>query len=225
MKIFLDSSDVNEIRKWKDKVDGCTTNPTLMRKAGITDYEKFCKEVLLEVPDKPVSFEVFADEFDEMERQAKIISSWGENVYVKIPVTNTQRESSSNLIESLTDEGIKLNITAVFTLEQILFSFVPKAPMIISVFAGRIADTGVDPMPVMKTFSEYTSQLAAELLWASPREVLNIDQAEQCGMDIITCTPDLLEKYTKLRGKNLNEFSLDTVKMFYEDAKASGFKL
>lgn len=217
MKIFLDTSDINEIRALKDKVDGFTTNPTLMRKEGVVDYEKFCKEVLAEVGDKPVSFEVFADDFDEMERQARTISGWGENVYVKIPITNTRGESSIELVEGLQRDGIKVNITAVFTYDQLVGLSDSVTPRIVSIFAGRIADTGIEPQMFRYGL--------AEILWASPREVLNIYQAEQAGADIITITPELFRKYEKMKGYDLNQLSLDTVKMFYQDAKESGFKL
>ena len=220
MKIFLDSSDINEIRKWKDRVDGFTTNPTLMRKAGITDYEKFCKEVLAEAGDKPVSFEVFADEFGEMERQARIISSWGKNIYVKIPVMDTKGEKSYKLIAKLANDNIKINITAVTDYKQ-LPSFSWETPTIVSVFAGRIMDTG--QYPDISLGGYRISNI--EVLWASPREVYNIYQANNEGADIITCTPELLEKYYKFKGMDLNELSLMTVKMFYDDAVASGFKL
>ena len=219
MKIFLDSSDINAIKEFEPKVDGFTTNPTLMRKAGVTDYEKFCKEVLTVVNGKPVSFEVFADEFDEMERQARIISSWGENVYVKIPITNTKGESSKDLINKLSKEGIKINITAITKWKPIR-EVKLSAPMIVSLFAGRIADTGRDP----KSFLPYAYG-KVEVLWASPREVLNIYQAEEVFADIITVTPELLTKYWKMKNKNLDELSLDTVKMFYTDAKEAGYTL
>ncbi len=218
IKIFLDSADINEIRALKDKVDGFTCNPTLMKKAGIIDYEKFCKEVLAEVGNKPVSFEVFADDFGEMERQAKIINSWGSNVYVKIPVTNTKGENSWPLIMKLSTEGIKINITAITGFPVMELDI--KTPMIISIFAGRIADTGRDPRGYMPA-----PQTNAEILWASSREVLNIYQAEEAGVDIITVTPDLFRKYEKMREYDLGQLSLDTVKQFYADAQASGFKL
>lgn len=230
MKIFADTSDTNEIRELNKNplVSGFTTNPTLMRRAGVTDYEKFCKKVL-SITDKPVSFEVFADDFDEMERQARIISSWGENVYVKIPITNTKGESSIELINKLLLANIKLNITAVFTLEQVREIVVKalitdKKKVIVSVFGGRIADTGVDPTIYIKRIRSVLPRWI-ELLWASPREVLNIYQAEWVGCDIITCQPDLIEKYEKLKGKDLTEYSLDTVKMFYNDGVKAGFKL
>jgi len=223
IKIFLDSGDLETIKKYKDRVDGFTTNPTLIRKAEVKDYEKFCKEVLEVVGDKPVSFEVFADDFDEMERQARIISSWGENIYVKIPITNTKGESSSDLIKKLS-KNIKINITAVFTLEQ-FYSIKTFEPAIISVFAGRIADTGESPISIIRTIKSKSIMTFEEILWASSREVLNIYQAEQADADIVTVSPDLFDKYEKMKGKDLNELSLDTVKQFYNDAKESGYKL
>jgi len=224
IKIFLDSCDINLIKEFEPKVQGFTTNPSLARKAGVTDYEKFCKEVLTVVNGKPVSFEVFADEFDEMERQARIISSWGENVYVKIPVTNTKGESSEDLIINLSKNGIKVNVTAATSPDQLVY--IPNvSPMIMSLFCGRVADTGIDPTVFIKEIIGRYSNGNAELLWASPREVLNIYQAEKAGADIITCTPELLTKYWKMKGKNLNELSLETVKMFFNDAKEAGYTL
>ena len=223
IKIFLDSSDINAIREYKDKVQGFTTNPTLMRKAGVTDYEKFCKEVLAEVGNKPVSFEVFADDFDEMERQAKLISSWGDNVYVKIPITNTKGEYSTGLIKKLYD--LKLNITAITELDQVEnLKPVINSNSIISVFAGRIADTGRDPIEYVSKSKKMIGDLA-QILWASPREALNIYQAEAAGADIITCTPELITKYEKFKDMDLDELSLETVKMFYNDGKEAGYKL
>src|SRR3990167_7750456 len=223
IKIFADTSDLEAIRELDKNplVQGFTTNPTLMNKAGVKDYKKFCKEVL-NITDKPVSFEVFADDFKEMERQANIISSWGENVYVKIPVTNTKGESSIPLINKL--YGILLNITAVLSTEQIkqlALTAVPADKSIISIFCGRIADTGKDPVEVMKFARMTVPESWLQLLWASPREVLNIYQAEAAGADIITCTPELIAKYEKMKGKDLDELSLDTVKMFYEDGKTA----
>ena len=225
IKIFLDSSDMGKIKEFEPRVQGFTTNPTLMRKAGVTDYEKFCKEVLSIVNGKPVSFEVFADDFHEMERQAKIISSWGDNVYVKVPITNTKGESSQALINRLSGDGLKINVTAVTDWNQCL-EIIPEAPMIISVFAGRIADTGVSPMGFFwRKARRANSSYQSENLWASPREVLNIYQAEEAGANIITCTPELIDKYEKFRGMDLHELSLETVKMFFRDGQAAGFKL
>src|SRR6516164_9882693 len=212
----------------KPYIKGFTTNPTLMRKAGIRDYERFARDILQEIPDRPISFEVFADDFSVMARQARKIASWGENIRVKIPITNTRRESALPLCERLTQEGILLNITAVFTLEQVqavVDAVKGGAPAYVSVFAGRIADTGVDPVPVM---AEAVRRLAVapntELIWASPRELLNIFQADAIGCHVITVTNDILKKLA-LVGKDLGDYSLETVKMFYEDGKAAGFAL
>ena len=212
----------------KPYIKGFTTNPTLMRKAGVTDYEKFAREILQEIPDRPISFEVFADDFDEMARQARKISTWGKNVRVKIPVTNTRRESSISLCQRLTQEGIPLNVTALFTLEQVravVDAVKGGAPTYVSVFAGRIADTGVDPTPVM---AEAVRRLAvapnAELIWASPRELLNVFQADAIGCHVITVTKDILQKLS-LIGKDLDDYSLETVEMFYNDGAAAGFVL
>ncbi len=209
-------------------IRGFTTNPTLMCRAGITDYAGFAKDILSMIKDRPISFEVFSDDFGEMERQARLIASWGDNVYVKIPITNTKREPSYSLIKRLATDGVKMNVTAVFTIDQVrgtVTSLSPEIPAIISVFAGRIADTGVDPLPLMK---EAKSLLVAypkfELLWASPREFLNIFHAEEAGSDIITVTPDLLKKVGKA-GYPLEDFSVDTVKMFYDDGQKAGYKL
>lgn len=218
IKIFLDSGDIEEINELSKNplIQGFTTNPSLMKKAGITDYEEFGRKIV-EITDKPVSFEVFADEFDEMERQAKIISSWGENVFVKIPITNTQGTGSALLINKLTKE-IQLNITAIFGLIA-ANEIIPELPMILSIFAGRIADTGRDPALF------FNRAVKAEYLWASTREVFNIFQAEEAGADIITVSPDIFRKYETMRNKNLQEFSLETVKQFYDDAQSSGFVL
>src|SRR3990167_4460918 len=224
IKIFLDSCDINLIKEFEPKVQGFTTNPSLARKAGVTDYEKFCKEVLTVVNGKPVSFEVFADEFDEMERQARIISSWGENVYVKIPCQNTKVEDSGNFIERLSNDGIRVNVTAATDSDHLVY-IKNNAPMIFSLFCGRIADTGIEPTKSIREVVGRYSNGDAELLWASPREVLNIYQAEEAGADIITVTPELITKYWKMKGKDLNELSLDTVKQFYNDAKEAGYTL
>jgi transaldolase len=212
----------------KPYIKGFTTNPTLMRKAGVTDYEKFARDILREIPDRPISFEVFADDFPEMARQARKIATWGKNIRVKIPITNTHRESAVPLCERLTQEGIPLNVTAIFTLEQVravVEAVQGGAPTYISVFAGRIADTGVDPMPLM---AEAVCRLAAapntELIWASPRELLNIFQADAIGCHIITVTNDILQKLS-LVGSDLGDYSLDTVKMFYNDGRTAGFVL
>jgi transaldolase len=231
IKIFADGADREGIASLNAKpyIRGMTTNPTLMRKVGVTDYEKFAREVLEVVKEKPISFEVFSDEFPEMRRQALMIGKWQENVYVKIPITNTRGDSALPLIAELSGEGVKLNITAILTREQV--QGVAKAvkrdvPCVVSVFAGRVADTGVDPMPLMKESLQMLKDLPqAELLWASVREVLNIFQAAQCGCHIVTVPHDILDKVAKLGGMNLGELSLDTVKMFHKDAVAAGFKL
>ena len=230
VKIFADGADLDGILELyrNPYITGFTTNPTLMRKSGISDYEQFSRQVLEHISDRPISFEVFSDEFDEMERQARKIASWGKNVYVKIPVTNTRQESSVDLVRCLASEGIQLNVTALMTLEQVSAisnALENHAPSYISVFAGRIADTGRDPMPLMKEAVEIMSLYRTqELIWASPRELLNIFHADEIGCHIITVTHDLLKKLSFV-GKDLNEFSLDTVKMFYSDAQKAGFKL
>ena len=213
----------------KPYIKGLTTNPTLMKKAGITDYEAFAKDILQTVTAKPISLEVFADDFPEMKRQALKIAGWGENVYVKIPITNTRAESAVPLIRELAAQGVQLNITAILTLEQVravaavLNSAVPS---VVSIFAGRIADTGVDPMPLMRESRQILAgQPKAELLWASVREVLNLVQAEQSGCHIVTVQHDILAKAAKLLGMDLAALSLDTVKMFANDAASAGYKL
>ena len=230
LKIFADGADVGEIKRiYKEgRVKGFTTNPTLMRKAGIADYEAFAKEVLSEIRDLPISFEVFSDEFDAMEREAQKIAGWGQNVNVKIPITNTRGESSAPLIKKLSSAGVFLNVTAILTVDQVKTvsqAISPKSKTIVSVFAGRIADTGRDPIPDMKEAARILkSNPNAELLWASSREVLNVFQAASSGCHIITVTNDILKKLP-MAGKNLTELSLDTVKMFYEDARAAGYKI
>ncbi len=212
----------------KPYIRGFTTNPTLMRKAGITDYERFARDILQEIPDRPISFEVFADEFPEMARQARKIATWGKNIRVKIPITNTRRESALPLCERLAQEGIPLNVTALFTLEQVqgvVNAVKGGAPTYVSVFAGRIADTGVDPVPLMaEAVHRLTAAPNTEIIWASPREVLNIFQADAIGCHIITVTNDILQKLS-LIGRDLDDYSLDTVKMFYNDGVAAGFAL
>ena len=209
-------------------IQGFTTNPTLMRKAGISDYRAFAREVLAVIRDRPISFEVFADDFPEMERQAHQISAWAANVYVKIPVTNTRRESSCSLIARLAKAGVKLNVTALLTLRQVRDvrdALAGGPPSCISVFAGRIADTGRDPIPMIAAALELIRpHRQMELIWASPRELLNVFQADAVGCHIITATSDILKKLP-LVGKDLSEYSLDTVRMFFEDARASGFTL
>jgi transaldolase len=231
IKIFADGADRDGIASLNAKpyIQGMTTNPTLMRKVGVADYEKFAREVLEVVKEKPISFEVFSDEFPEMRRQALMIGKWQENVYVKIPITNTRGDSALPLIKELSGEGVKLNITAILTRDQVqgVANAVKRdVPCVVSVFAGRVADTGVDPMPLMKDSLAMLRDLPeAELLWASVREVLNIFQAAQCGCDIVTVPHDILDKVAKLGGMDLAELSLDTVRMFHKDAVAAGFKL
>jgi transaldolase len=231
IKIFADGADREGIAALNAKpyIKGMTTNPTLMRKVGIANYEEFARGVLEVVKDKPISFEVFSDEFPEMRQQALRIGKWQENVYVKIPITNTRGDSALPLIAELSAEGIKLNLTAILTREQVkgvAEAVKPDVPCVVSVFAGRVADTGVDPIPLMKESLDILRGLPnAELLWASVREVLNIFQAAQCGCHIVTVPHDILEKVTKLGGMDLAELSLDTVRMFHRDAVAAGFKL
>lgn len=230
VKIFADGADREGIAElyalpW---VQGFTTNPTLMRQSGVEDYESFAREILEVVPDRPISFEVFSDEAGEMEAQARAISSWGENVYVKIPVTDTRGRSSAELARRLAAEGVKLNVTALMTAEQVALVadwLADGPPSFVSVFAGRIADTGRDPIPIMSaSLDVLRPHPNLELIWASPREVLNIVQAGAIGCDVITVTHDLLRKLSTL-GRDLDEFSLATVKMFYEDGQAAGYSL
>jgi transaldolase len=231
VKIFADGADLQGITELARQpyVHGLTTNPTLMRKVGLTDYENFAKAVLKEVKSKPISFEVFSDDFAEMCRQALKIHAWQDNIYVKIPITNTSGESSIPLIRRLAGEGVKLNITAVLTPHQVRAVagvLDPSIPAIVSVLAGRIADTGVDPLPIMRESVEIVSQVPkTELLWASVREVLNVFQAAACGCHIVTVPHDILKKFVELAGKDLDELSLDTVRMFHRDAAAAGFTL
>jgi transaldolase len=229
IKIFADGADENDIEllNKNNLISGFTTNPTLMRKAGVSNYKDFAMRILNIVNNKPISFEIFADDFDNMLRQAIIISKWSDNVYVKIPITNTEGVSSIELIDELNKSKIKTNITAVFTLDQIEALgrvLISDTPSIVSVFAGRVADTGIDPVPLMKDAKNILNNPETQLLWASPREVLNVFQANSCGVDIITLTTDMLRKLVNV-GKSLDEFSLETVKMFYNDANLSGYKL
>ncbi|MBZ5579966.1 MAG: transaldolase [Acidobacteriia bacterium] len=230
VKLFADGADKAAMLDMyaNPLIQGFTTNPTLMRKAGISDYRAFAWDILSAIRDRPISFEVFADEFPEMERQAHLISAWGNNVYVKIPVTNTQGESSCSLIERLSQAGVKLNVTALLTLKQVRDvrdALEGGPPSCISVFAGRVADTGRDPIPMMAAAIELLRpHRQMELIWASPRELLNVFQADALGCHIITATTDILKKLS-LVGKDLAAYSLDTVKMFFEDARASGFEL
>jgi transaldolase len=230
IKLYADGADIASIlRLYQDPmIQGFTTNPTLMRKAGITDYERFSRSLLASVPDRPISLEVFADDIETMAVQARKIASWGGNVNVKIPVTNTKGVMTTPLIRELASEGIVLNITAIMTVQQVEHvaeALSPDVSAIVSVFAGRIADTGVDPIPIMKdSLATLKSKPKAELLWASPREILNVFQADEIGTHIITATPDILNKL-KLFGTDLADYSLDTVKMFYNDALAAGFTI
>lgn len=230
IKIFADGADYESMMALyaEPYIKGFTTNPTLMRKAGITDYEAFGRKILDAIPDRPISLEVFADDFENMEKQARIIASWGSNVNVKIPVTNTKGEFSGELIRRLSSDGIALNVTAILSLNQVVQvagALDPQTPAIVSVFAGRVADTGVDPVPLMtEALRILKSRPNAELLWASPRELLNIFHADQIGTHIITVTHDLLKKLANV-GYDLESFSLDTVKMFYNDALASSFSI
>ena len=230
IKIYSDGADAQEIIKMASEnfVDGFTTNPTLMKTSGITDYLAFAKEVLSGVKEKSISFEVFSDELDDMYRQAIILRDLGDNVWVKIPISNTKGEYTYPLIKKLSNEGVKLNITAIFTKEQIkqvYSSLNPEINSIISIFAGRIANAGIDPEETMLYASDLVSEDEnIETLWASSREVFNIIQAERCGTDIITLTPGLIKGMKDL-GKDLDQYSLETVKMFYDDAQESGFTL
>jgi len=230
IKRFMDGADLATMKEMHKQgiVQGFTTNPSLMRKAGVSDYGAFAREVLAAIPDMPISFEVFSDDFASMEREARIITAWGGNVYVKIPITNTRGESSAPLVRKLSGEGISLNVTAILTTDQVRTAaeaLNPKVPSIVSVFAGRIADTGRDPAPIMSESAVILKKNPkAELLWASSRELLNVFQAEACGCRIITVTPDILKKLAMI-GKDLHELSLDTVRMFYKDAQSAGFKI
>lgn len=229
-KIFADGADRETIlsRNADPMISGFTTNPTLMRKSGISDYKAFALDILKEVTTKPISFEVFSDEFEEMEKQALEIASWASNVYVKVPITNTRKESAVPLIEKLSKRGVKINVTAIMTIDQVkgVVPALTHGPAgCVSVFAGRIADAGVDPLPVMKHAMELIENYPTiELIWASPRELFNIVQADSIGCHIITVTDDILKKVPTI-GKDLTEFSLDTVKMFYNDASAAGFNI
>lgn len=230
IKLYADGADLNGmIEEYKKGIaSGFTTNPTLMKKAGVKSYEEFAKSALMAIPDLPISFEVFSDDIIGMEREARKIGSWGNNVYIKIPVTNTKGESTAPLVKKLSHDGLKLNVTAILTVDQVKTvakALSPDTPSIVSVFAGRIADTGVDPMPIMiESVKVLKSNPKAELLWASTRELLNLIQAESCGCHIITITNDILKK-VPLVGKNLSQLSLETVQMFYADAQSAGYKI
>jgi len=229
-KIFADGADLAALKTLcaRPAIRGFTTNPTLMRKAGVSDYEAFARAALDLVGDRPISFEVFSDDLAEMERQALKLASWGENVYVKIPVTNTRRENCDDLVRRLSQAGVRVNVTAVMTLEQVerlAGCLQAGAPSNISIFAGRIADTGIDPLPIMrKALEMVASSPGIEIIWASPRELLNLVQASDIGCHIITVTSDILSKLP-LIGRDLGDYSLDTVKMFHSDAVAAGFRL
>jgi transaldolase len=230
VKIFADGADLDGLLRLgaDPRIKGFTTNPTLMRKAGVADYTAFAKSALEQITDRPISFEVFTDDVDEMRAQALQIASWGSNVYVKIPITNTRSESTAALVRELSQDGVQLNVTALMTLDQVetmTEALSGGAPSNISVFAGRIADTGVDPLPIMvKSLEIMRAAPTAELIWASPREVLNIVQAADIGCHIITVTYDLLGKLGSL-GKDLGVFSLETVEMFHRDAAAAGYTI
>jgi transaldolase len=230
IRLFADGADRRTMLEMADNpmIRGFTTNPTLMRKAGIADYEAFARDILRAIPDRPISFEVFADDFDQMEEQASQIATWGDQVYVKVPVTNTKGESSAPLISRLSGWGVKVNATALMTLDQVsemTYALAGGAPGYISVFAGRLTDTGRDPVPFMRSAIDIIRPFRnIELIWASPRELLNVFQADQLGCHIITATSDILKKI-ELVERDLAEYSLETVKMFYDDARKSGFTL
>ena len=230
IKIFADGADLDEIKKLNsnDIVSGFTTNPSLMKIAGVVDYEKFARDALQIIGGKPISFEIFKDDADGIIKQAQKISEWGENVYVKIPITDTKGNGNYEIIKTLSDQAIKLNITAVFTIKQVMLlekSLNTNTPSVVSIFAGRIADTGIDPIEIMsESVNILSNNQNAELLWASSREVLNIYQAEQIGCDIITVTNDLISKLD-LKHKDLEEYSRETVQMFFDDANKAGYSL
>jgi transaldolase len=230
IKLFADGADIKSMIEMstKPQISGLTTNPTLMRKAGITDYVNFAKEALKEIRNKPISFEVFSDEMDEMIRQAEKIASWGENVYVKIPITNTRGESTQSVIKYLTENGVKVNVTAIMTVNQIdsvINSIFPGVSSYISVFAGRIADTGRDPIITIKeSLVKIQENQNLELIWASPRELLNVFQADEIGCHIITATTEILQKLENV-GRDLDLYSLETVTMFFEDALKSNYSI
>lgn len=230
IKLFADGADKQDMLQMNADplIQGLTTNPTLMKKAGISDYESFSREILKDITSKPISLEVFSDDIEEMEYQARIISSWAPNVYVKIPITNTKREFTYDIINRLSNDGVKLNITALMTLDQVrgvVSALNSDVESYISVFAGRIADTGIDPAPIMKESLDIMKiNQKSELIWASPRELFNVIEANNIGCHIITATTDILKKLDLL-DYNLDEYSLDTVKMFYQDALEAGYKI
>ncbi|MBQ9360440.1 MAG: transaldolase [Lachnospiraceae bacterium] len=228
--IYADGADIEKMKAEHDKgfVRGFTTNPTLMKKAGVKDYKVFAREAAAEIRDVPLSFEVFSDDFPTMEKEAKVLADFGDNVYVKIPVTNTKGEHSTELIRTLSHDGLKINVTAVFTTEQaeeVLGALDPAVPSIVSIFAGRITNAGIDAEPIIKKVSKLCHEHGnSKVLWASSRELFNVIQAERSGADIITLTDDLIRVLPTL-GKDLYEYSLDTVKMFYNDGQALGYKI
>lgn len=230
IKLFADGADIGEMYELYNKktVSGFTTNPSLLKKANVKGYEEFAKQVINLIPDLPISFEVFSDDLEIMEKEARKISEWGDNVYVKVPITNTIGTCTTPIIKSLSEDGIKLNITAILTLSQVEMvtkTLSKTTPSIISIFAGRIADTGIDPIHTMRMSVIKTKQYKnIEILWASTRELINIFQAEKCGCDIITVTPDILKKLPMI-GKDLKELSLETVRQFYNDAISAGYKI
>lgn len=230
IKLFADGADKSGMLEMNKNplISGFTTNPTLMKAAGVKNYKEFALDILNHIDDKPISFEVFSDEFEEMERQALEIASWADNIYVKIPITNTKSESSFELISRLSQKEVKINVTALMTLEQMnmIIPALAKGPAsYISIFAGRIADAGLDPLPIMKSAVDSLKPYSGiELIWASPRELFNVVQADSVGCHIITATNNILKKLPTL-GKDLNQFSLETVKMFYDDAENAGYKL
>jgi transaldolase len=230
VELFADGADLKEMIQLSNltHISGLTTNPTLMRKSGVKDYKVFAKQVLAEISSKPISFEVFSDELDEMYRQALEINAWASNVYIKIPITNSRGQSTASLISKLTSQGIKVNVTAVFTVRQVkeVSEFLnPNVASYVSIFAGRIADTGVDPQPTIKdSLATLAPNSMAKIIWASPRELLNVFQADKIGCHIITASTDILNKL-ELVGKNLEDFSLETVAMFRDDAEAAGYSI
>ena len=226
IKIFGDCANLKQMSEFAFKVSGWTTNPSLMRKAGVNSYEVFSKRLIATFPNIPLSLEVFSDDFDEMDAQARKISAWGHNVYVKVPVTNTKGQSAGPLIHRLCRDGLKVNVTAVFSTSQIdeVFGYLETAPAIVSVFAGRIADTGRNPNPIILHALRKRATPLHEILWASTRQVMDVYIADAIGCDIITVTPELIDKLP-LEGKNLKEYSLETVKMLFDDAKAAGYQL
>lgn len=228
IKVYSDGADIEEMHLAAKNpvVKGFTSNPTLMRKAGVTNYRNFAERAITAFPNYPISIEVFADEFDEMESQARKISAWGDNVYVKIPITNTQGGSCCPLISRLSADGIKVNVTAILCYSQVdeVFDALGNTPAVVSIFAGRIADTGRNPAGIINHALGKKKYSFHEVLWASPRSVMDVYTADSLGCDIITCTPDLIKKLS-LEGKNLRDYSLETVKMFHDDAKAAGYRI